>query len=380
MVCAWVGQTKRSKPRRACALSAHTPMRSAWSFSVHSIVDDDVSTAVGRGDPNVAAVGRDDPDVAAVGRDDPDVAAVGRGEAVLVIHDFATPGECEQLIACAVPQAARLERELLDGAWETDQSARSSIAGLMRLQVVGRLDSGARDLTDALVARTLGLVQRELPRLGEQMLRCDASEILGLPQEPGLEYSTGEPAVNVYTIGGGFKVHEDKQCFTVIIPLNSEADGAFTGGGTTFWRPDHRHEAREGLAEPALVLAPPAGSAIVFGGTVTHAARPVTWGTRCVWVASFSPKGCVPRDEADEAEAQAPAVYQEAWLQARGLKAVDEKTWAEEQEALTRAMSRMYGEGGAEEDHEDDEEEYDPNKDPPIDSEETAVPDSCSGV
>ena len=67
-------------------------------------------------------------------------------------------------------------------------------------------------------------------------------------------------------------------------------------------------------------------------------------------------------------------------MQARGLKAVDEKTWAEEQEALTRAMSRMYGESGAEEDHEDDEEEYDPNKDPPIDSEETAVPDSCSGV
>ena len=37
-----------------------------------------------------------------------------------------------------------------------------------------------------------------------------------------------------------------------------------------------------------LVLKPPAGSALLFGGEVTHAGRRVESGTRCMFVASFS--------------------------------------------------------------------------------------------
>lgn len=40
---------------------------------------------------------------------------------------------------------------------------------------------------------------------------------------------------------------------------------------------------------PRLVLAPPAGGALLFGGSVTHAAQPVTAGERCVFVGSFTP-------------------------------------------------------------------------------------------
>ena len=179
--------------------------------------------------------------------------------------------------------------------------------------------------------------------------------------DPGLEFSTAEPAVNVYTEGGSFEVHEDKQCFTILIPLNSECDNAFTGGGTTFWRREDRDAARDGRAEPTLALKPPAGTAIVFGGTVTHAARPVTSGTRCVWVASFSPKERVFSN----------AVQTEAWLKDRGLTAVDRTSWEKEQQALTRAFSRMYTEGaGVESEEGDDEEEYDPDKDPPIEEKE----------
>ena len=41
-------------------------------------------------------------------------------------------------------------------------------------------------------------------------------------------------------------------------------------------------------AEPALVLRPPAGTGILFGGDVTHAGVEVSSGTRVVFVASFS--------------------------------------------------------------------------------------------
>ena len=70
----------------------------------------------------------------------------------------------------------------------------------------------------------------------------------------------------------------------------------FEGGGTAFWRPEHYSDARRGRAEPAIVLKPAAGAALLFGGEVTHAGKPVHRGTRCVFVASFSPK----RDAANE--------------------------------------------------------------------------------
>jgi hypothetical protein len=44
------------------------------------------------------------------------------------------------------------------------------------------------------------------------------------------------------------------------------------------------------VPEPTLVLRPAAGSAIIFGGDVTHAGQVCTGGVRCVLVASFSPR------------------------------------------------------------------------------------------
>jgi hypothetical protein len=44
-----------------------------------------------------------------------------------------------------------------------------------------------------------------------------------------LEWSEGEPAINVYTADGRFGAHKDHMALTVLIPLSSPAD--FTGGG-----------------------------------------------------------------------------------------------------------------------------------------------------
>ena len=52
---------------------------------------------------------------------------------------------------------------------------------------------------------------------------------------------------------------------------------------------------------------PPAGTALLFGGHVTHAGMPVTAGERAVFVASFSPRGGMA--ERVEAAAQSRDIY-----------------------------------------------------------------------
>lgn len=81
---------------------------------------------------------------------------------------------------------------------------------------------------------------------------------------------------------------------TILVPL-SDTD-SFSGGGTAFWsdadrgpRVGAQSQVFGGAAEPSFVLRPPAGTAIIFGGRVAHAGMPVVSGTRCVFVASFSP-------------------------------------------------------------------------------------------
>ena len=103
----------------------------------------------------------------------------------------------------------------------------------------------------------------------------------------------------VLTKGGAFKPHEDLQTLSVLISLSSPE--AFGGGGTAFWDArvadlkadmaldsSARWHRATGGAPPSLVLKPPAGTALLFGGDVTHAGVAVGSGTRCVFVASFS--------------------------------------------------------------------------------------------
>lgn len=101
-----------------------------------------------------------------------------------------------------------------------------------------------------------------------------------------LHFSSREPAINVYTAGGEFLAHKDSQALTVLIPLSSPEQ--FTGGGTAFWGQDSRGHRVE---EPSIILKPEKGTAMLFGGSVTHAGIPVENGCRAVFVASFSLQG-----------------------------------------------------------------------------------------
>lgn len=97
-----------------------------------------------------------------------------------------------------------------------------------------------------------------------------------------LEFAFQEPGINVYTAGGKFKSHSDKQALTVLIPLSE--DDAFTEGGTGYWI--HGQDPDE--TPPNLKLRPPAGTAMLWVGNVTHTGIKINSGERVVLVASFT--------------------------------------------------------------------------------------------
>ena len=75
---------------------------------------------------------------------------------------------------------------------------------------------------------------------------------------------------------------------TVLLPLTAP-DADFAGGGTGFWsRADE--DQGEGIPDfpPTTVIRPPLGTALLFGGDLTHAGMPVESGVRSVFVCSFS--------------------------------------------------------------------------------------------
>ena len=103
-----------------------------------------------------------------------------------------------------------------------------------------------------------------------------------------LEWSEGEPAMNLYEAPGLFGAHKDHMALTVLVPLT--APSAFAGGGTGFWGPASSSASADGSnpGGDAVVITPAAGDALVFGGDVTHGGMLITAGRRSVLVASFS--------------------------------------------------------------------------------------------
>ena len=110
-----------------------------------------------------------------------------------------------------------------------------------------------------------------------------------------LEWSEGEPAINVYGAGGQFGCHKDHLALTVLMPLTAPGTD-FAGGGTGFWA-GNRETSEDPQSNPTAVLTPALGTALVFGGDVTHAGMPVQAGLRAVFVASFSTRTPASRVE-----------------------------------------------------------------------------------
>ena len=204
--------------------------------------------------------------------------SVANGHSILVLDDLATAEECAFLCSEAAAAAA-IERE------------RKGLDGLVRRPAVELVGSECVALFDMLLLRQMERVRLAAPLLdthlyGDVLDTCPTT----IFHNPQLVWSEGEPAINVYNAGGCFTPHEDAQSITCL--LNVSASDAYAGGGTAFWSLADAGFKRS-LAEtnpPTLLLAPPIGTALIFGGQVTHAAQPLLGGERVVAVASFSPK------------------------------------------------------------------------------------------
>ena len=215
-------------------------------------------------------------------------------------------------------------------------------------------------LCDEILRRALAHVSEVTPGLIPQQLgAATESARAAIIDNPALQWSPGEPAINSYRTGGArglreregccrqhyrqhafslqsgeFLPHEDKQRLTVLVALSDAESGAFSGGGTAFWSAEDRGSPgpppqaptaaatadavartafpRAQAVPPTLTVHAPAGTAVVFTGTVTHGAMPVLsgessqhlsipcstlrstprrTGERTVFVASFGPKG-----------------------------------------------------------------------------------------
>ena len=85
--------------------------------------------------------------------------------------------------------------------------------------------------------------------------------------------------------------HKDHQALTVLLPMSEPIESVFTGGGTKFWPPEAvRNGVGVGADDWSAVLWPPAGTAMLFGGSVDHAGVPVLTGKRVMFVSSFTKK------------------------------------------------------------------------------------------
>jgi hypothetical protein len=240
------------------------------------------------------------------------------GHSVTTIPDFATQDECRSLIDSA-------SLLLSSGQAETLKTSIAFINLNNGLAVGGALPPRLRlpiatPLNSALLLRLLALLE-------EDELSGLAMALFG--QRANLDsmsrtFSDGEPAVNIYGPGGEFAPHTDKEALSLLIPLSPSA--AFRGGGTAFWsdshfawgggsgidggqQKQHGHQAsavegqqnnqqhmqhasqmsdRSTWRPHCHVVAAAPGTAVVFRGNITHAGLPVSWGTRHLFVMSFS--------------------------------------------------------------------------------------------
>lgn len=168
----------------------------------------------------------------------------------------------------------------------------------------------ASSRTESVFRRLLATLDESFPSLveglfGDKEIENEHVSLVTLFEENQLDYTSREPAINVYTQGGEFRPHEDGQSLTVLLTLTENE--LFAGGGTAFWPSDMNHRENP----PTLTLKPSSkGSLLLFGGSVTHSGRPLEQGHRLVLVASFgrkkSPKGApTTQSEASREEAGA---------------------------------------------------------------------------
>ena len=219
---------------------------------------------------------------------------------ILLMADMLSPEEClllrndaDNLLDC------RYDRDLMDDVDEDgnddadaddDEESAAQERSLRRVSLCD-MSQASQNLSHELIfERILPALRHKNPSLLENLglFNFDA-----LTNE--MDWASDEPSINRYEIGGRFDPHRDGYALTVIVLLST--DGAFDGGGTIFFDSSQAAEASmdgnygdDTNTKSSVVVKPPQGTAVLFSGDIYHAGRPVTNGTRHLFVASFSPK------------------------------------------------------------------------------------------
>lgn len=215
---------------------------------------------------------------------------IRRGGSVFLLSGLISDLECENLCdACSSAAGSHRKKVAKSGRDSPDRVRLPTIsaaarAAEMKTPCAEALPEDLDMKCRSLLLEVLAKIDGHMDSIGCSLF--DGSSLRKLFLQGGMEFASREPAVNIYSAGGSFLPHEDGHSLTVLIPLSSPDDG-FTGGGTAFWSEDSRG-AR--VVAPNLVLRPRAGTAMLFGGRVTHAGLVVETGERVVLVASFSLK------------------------------------------------------------------------------------------
>jgi hypothetical protein len=226
--------------------------------------------------------------------------AIGQGEVVVCIPDVASAEECNALFAAGLAAC----------------EGRGPVARGRSRFSVSDPEAFSADVVlscDEILLRVLDHIDEHIPSVYEQLFKpsedwADRQPLNAQLEQPTvpppeylgeaceglrelymmgeLEWSEGEPAINIYEGGGYFGAHKDHLALTVLIPLTSPEED-FSGGGTGFWA-GNREVPENTQDPPDIVLKPTPGSALIFGGDVTHAGMPVDTGYRSVFVCSFS--------------------------------------------------------------------------------------------
>lgn len=234
---------------------------------------------------------------------------IAEGEAVVCIPNVASREECNKLFEAGLAACKKRDAQAARGR------SRFSVSDPTAFE------SGVVVTCDDILTRAMDHLDTYIPSIYEVLFRpgenwaewqplnvqleqpsvppradleetCSSLRELYMMGE--LEWSEGEPAINIYETKGYFGCHKDHLALTVLIPLTSPS--SFEGGGTGFWA-GNRETPENPSEQPTLVLKPPPGSALVFGGDVTHSGMPVAEGYRSVFVCSFSTRTPASRED-----------------------------------------------------------------------------------
>mmetsp|Transcript_40867 Transcript_40867/g.85071 ORF Transcript_40867/g.85071 Transcript_40867/m.85071 type:complete len:356 (-) Transcript_40867:106-1173(-) len=229
--------------------------------------------------------------------------AIAQGQVVLCVPDVATSDDCLALFSAGLQACERRSTPAARGRSRfsvSDPQAFPNDIVLrcdeMLLRVLDYVDDVIPSIYETLFEPNdewlqyqplnAQLEQPTVPPLEYLAETCTGIRDLYMTSE--LEWSEGEPAINIYEQNGYFGAHKDHLAMTILIPLTQPTQD-FAGGGTGFWK-GNREVDENPSTPPDLVIKPPAGSALIFGGDVTHAGMPVKQGYRSVFVCSMSTK------------------------------------------------------------------------------------------